>query len=46
MEKTKSSAPSTRWIMLGSGAVARQCFLPAFEHLNKLSDLTVGHLEK
>jgi nucleoside-diphosphate-sugar epimerase/predicted dehydrogenase len=44
--RTGELCHETRWIMLGSGAVAREFFLPAFEYLNtphKLSvlDLTV-----
>lgn len=31
----------TNWIMLGSGAVARECFLPSFEQLGWLDRLTV-----
>jgi predicted dehydrogenase/nucleoside-diphosphate-sugar epimerase len=29
-----------RWLIVGTGAVARECFLPAFEYLNVLPNLT------
>jgi nucleoside-diphosphate-sugar epimerase/predicted dehydrogenase len=32
---------AANWIMLGSGAVARECFLPSFERLGTLDKLTV-----
>ena len=35
---------SYRWIMLGSGAVVREFFLPAFAHLNVLHNLAVVDL--
>jgi nucleoside-diphosphate-sugar epimerase/predicted dehydrogenase len=32
------------WLILGSGAVSRECYLPAFRYLNALADLTVVDL--
>ena len=33
-----------QWLLLGAGAVSRECFLPAFEHLGTLPGLTVVDL--
>src|SRR5262249_39490750 len=41
ISRTGELCPKTRWIMLGSGAVAREFFLPAFEYLNTPHKLLV-----